>query len=577
MNTEQNAIEQARTTPPTMAINNSEIPYTSFSRQPIALRCTGYICNDQGVLTQNMFGHTMVVCVHPILPIMRLINGNTGEESLVIAYRKGDKWRTILSSKKDIATSTSIVNLANAGVVVNAENARILSTYLLYMENLNYDILPEQHSASQLGWTDKGEFLPYVENITFDGDQAFKHIFDSVQCVGNEDAWLDMARKVRAEKTIARVLLAASFASVLLEPCGLLPFFIHAWGQTEKGKTVMLMLATSVWANPASGAYITTFNSTNVGLELYASCLNSLPMCIDELQLLNSTALSIKGFDNLIYSLTEGIGRTRGSKQGGVQKLNTWRNCFISTGETPLQQNNSGGGAVNRLIEIECDGALYSDLHGLSECVKSNYGFAGKKFIEFITANNGLTACRQIQQMYYRQLQEQGVTDKQASSASVILTADKIATECIFADNNCLTISDIVPMLKQKTAVDTNLRMYFYIKEWAIRNQLKFQANGFDEYANECWGRYDRKGYLCILRSVFDQEMAKNGFNSTAFLSWAKRRHLLDYVEGRNTKQTLVNGRQATCVCLFVDTNEKMEEKLLKGDAIPWKMIQGEE
>lgn len=540
------------------------------------LECTGYICNDGGVLTQNMFGHTMVVCIHPIMPIMRLVNGNTGEESLVIAYRKGAKWRTILSSKKDIATSASIVSLANAGVVVNGENAKMLSTYLLYMENLNYDKLTEQHSASQLGWTDKGEFLPYVDNVTFDGDQAFKHIFDSVQCVGNEETWLDMARKVRAEKTIARVLLASSFASVLVEPCGLLPFFVHTWGQTEKGKTVMLMLATSVWANPASGAYITTFNSTNVGLELYASCLNSLPMCIDELQLLNSTALSIKGFDNLIYSLTEGIGRTRGSKQGGVQKLNTWRNCFISTGETPLQQTNSGGGAVNRLIEIECDGELYSDLHALSECIKANYGFAGKRFIELITAGDSMQAVKQIQQMYYKQLQEFGVTDKQASSASAILAADKIATEYIFQDKNCLTVEDIAPMLQTKTAVDTNLRMYFYVKEWAVKNQLKFQANGFDEYSGECWGRYDRNGYLCILRSVFDQEMARNGFNATAFLSWAKRKHLLDYVQGRNTKQVLVNGRQVTCVCIFVDITDKMEEKLLRGESITWKMLEKE-
>ena len=105
-------------------------------------------------------------------------------------------------------------------------------------------------------------------------------------------------RAVRAEHGFGRLFLAASFASVILEPCGLLPFFLHAWGGTEVGKTVGLMIAASVWASPKIGDYIGTFNSTAVGQEMQAGFLNSLPMCIDELQIQSSEGR--KDFDKSI-------------------------------------------------------------------------------------------------------------------------------------------------------------------------------------------------------------------------------------------------------------------------------------
>lgn len=44
--------------------------------------------------------------------------------------------------------------------------------------------------------------------------------------------------------------------------------FVHLWGvESGTGKTVALMLAASVWGNPAIGQYVQTFNATQVGHE----------------------------------------------------------------------------------------------------------------------------------------------------------------------------------------------------------------------------------------------------------------------------------------------------------------------
>ena len=45
-----------------------------------------------------------------------------------------------------------------------------------------------------------------------------------------------------------KLMLAASFASVLVPLLGGLPFIVDLWGETEGGKTVTLMVAASVWS-----------------------------------------------------------------------------------------------------------------------------------------------------------------------------------------------------------------------------------------------------------------------------------------------------------------------------------------
>ena len=57
---------------------------------------------------------------------------------------------------------------------------------------------------------------------------------------------------------------------------------VDLWGETEGGKSVTLMLAASVWANPAESAYIGDFKTTDVALEAKANMLNHLPMILDD-------------------------------------------------------------------------------------------------------------------------------------------------------------------------------------------------------------------------------------------------------------------------------------------------------
>lgn len=519
---------------------------TQFDGQELELFSGEYVCDDLGVAIQDKYGFENVICRHPIMPVRRLINVDSGDERLQIAYRKGRVWRSLIAEKTTIASSNKILDLAANGVLVTSENAKALSKYLFEIEDLNYETLPEQKSVGRLGWVG-GEFSPYVDDIVFDGENNFKNAFNSVKPVGDRETWVEAMRKLRAEKTAGRMFLAASFASVILEPCGLLPFFLHAWGGTEVGKTVGLMVAASVWASPKMGDYITTFNSTLVGQEMMASFLNSLPMCVDELQIQSSAG--VKDFDKIIYQLTEGIGRTRGAKTGGLQKVNTWKNCFITNGEHPISNATSGGGAVNRIIEFECTEKVYSDLQGLCGILTTNYGFAGKEFVEMLQATGSFETVNALQKDYYRELLKSDSTDKQAASASAILAADFLATELIFHDGNNLTVEDMAAIMTKKDEVDANSRAYGYIMELVTRNITRFKANDYGDYVGEVWGKIDGNN-VYIIKSVFDREMATAGFNSTAFLSWANRQNLLHSSKGRRTIVSRVAGTPTNCVCV---------------------------
>lgn len=528
---------------------------TDFEGQDVELLSGEYVCNDDGVFLMDKFGYKITVCCHPILPVMRLVNADTQEERLKIAYKKGKTWRYIISEKSIIASNTQILQLAAQGIVVTSENAKILSTYLLDIEQLNYDLIPEENSISRLGWINGHGFSPYVDNLVFDGETSFRTMFEAISCKGSYDEWIDAMNKLRREKTVARIALAAAFASVLVEPCGCLPFFCHFWGESGTGKSVMLRIAASVWGDSRMGALISTFNSTDVGQEMTAAFFNSLPVCIDELQI--QAASGVKDFDKIIYKLAEGIGKTRGTKNGGIKKTSTWRNCFITTGEYPIINSNSMGGATVRVLEIETEGKIYSDLTELCSVLDKNYGYAGKHFVELLREDGAIRQISELQKSYFRELLKYDSTEKQAASASLILTADYLISKLIFdGEESALTVKDLAKILTKKDEANANKKAYDYIMDVVAANPNRFKPNDFGDYQGEVWGKLDGNE-IYIIKSIFDRELSAAGYSASAFLSWAKKKDLIICDEGRRTKNVRLLSSVVNCVCVVRNSENK--------------------
>lgn len=515
-----------------------------------------WIANDNGVYKEGRFGDLHVACPHPIFILARYTNVDTDAESLQLVYgRVGKDYKTKIVPRVVLASANKITKLAEYGVGVTSENAKDLVRYLSDFESINYDNIGEFKSCDHLGWVGASykHFAPYIKDLTFEGEESYRSLFKAVSPTGSYDKWLSLMRGYRKTGSLTvRIIMATSFASVLLKPLGALPFFVHLWGESETGKSVALLAAVSIWADPIMGHYAYTFNSTGVGNERYASCLKSLPLCLDELQILNKRS----DFDELVYALCEGVGRLRGKVDGGVQRINTWKNCILTTGEKPITTSSSGGGAVNRVIEIECNsGKFFDDPRGFCRTIQSNYGHAGKKFVERLTSDNNIEEARGLYERYIRQLEEMtDGTDKQIASAAAILTADELSERWIFEDGIRITPKDMKPLLKTKDMMNANKRAYDYLREEIIANHRNFTDTG-----NECWGTV-KDGYIYILRNRFDAILVDGGYNPQSTLSWMARSGKLAKKDGRNLAvKVQVNGARIRCICLYEDDGEFLD------------------
>lgn len=496
---------------------------TTFEGQPFELVTGEWEADDNGVTAFGEYGNSVMACNHPIMPVRRLINIDTGVEKLEIAYRKGMRWRTVIAERKTIASANGIVGLSDYGIGVTSENAKHLVRYLYDVEHLNYDLLNENNSVSRLGWIEGEGFSPYVEDLVFDGGEQFKSFFTAVSQHGDAETWLKIAREIRKSGSIpARIILASSFASVLVKPVEALSFFVHLWGsESGVGKTIGLMLAASVWANPEMGKYIHTFNGTQVSQELYAGFVNSLPLILDEFQVLKDK----KAFEQSVYMLAEGVGKGRGAKTGGVQQLQTWRNCILTSGEMPITNFVVGAGAVNRIVEIECTERLFCDPQKVLSVIRNHYGHAGKEFVELLQEKGNVEKAKNLYEKNYNQVVQSETTEKQAMAGALILTADQLITDWIFYDENPLKMEDISEYLHTKTEVDTNERAYDYICETVAANSNRFSE---DDNNGELWGVLDEEdNRVYILRTIFERICREGEFSSRATLSWMMRKNII--------------------------------------------------
>ena len=541
---------------------------TDFSGQEMELDCGGWTASDTGIYGTDKMGFEVVACYHPIMPVQRLVNIDTGIHKVKLAFSLGKRWNTIIEDRSVISDSRSIIGLSKYGIMVNSETGKALVRYLADVEQMNYDLIPEVSSVGRLGWIDDYGFSPYVDDLVFDGEEEYRTRFESIQERGSREKWLECVRAVRAGKTpgnvIARIVLAASFASVLVKPCNCLPFFVHLWGGTETGKTVGLLLAASVWADPEIGKYIQTFNATEVGKELGAAFCNSMPLIIDELQLIKDNR---KDFDRMIYQLSEGVGRARGRKQGGLQKTPTWRNCILTTGEFPIISPNSGAGAVNRTIEIDCHAEhLFDDPKQVATTLYGNFGFAGLEFVEHLMEEGAQERVQSLQEAMQDSLKTGDTMDKQTASAALILAADRLAEQWIFQDGILLQPDDIRPYLVSKDTVNQNGRALQFLYDFININQARFSPDA-DAHQGEVWGDLDEE-YAYIIRSKFDQILQDKGYNASAFLGWAKNNNLiLPGNDGKLTRTKRINGRVSRCIWLKMDNylndSEENEDCLL--------------
>lgn len=544
---------------------------TKFTGQEMELECGSWLTNDLGVYTEKFdkqgFPTRIMACSHPILPVKILKNVDTGEERVTLAYFKYGDWQHITVNREVCADNSVIVKvLSKVGVEVTSENAKYLVRYISDCIGLNPAYLKPIPAINRLGWCGN-EFMPYAEDIVYDGDRDYGPIFRNVKIGGDYETWREHCSILRKNK-IVRMAFAASAGSVLIELLNTLPFVFHIWS-TKSGtcKTVAIMAAMSIWGNPKMGGLVKTMNTTKVGIMRNSAFLYSIPYAGDELQTMKDKWMT--NFDQFIYQITEGIDRGRGRASGGVEETRTWKCSYLFTGEEPITKSNSRAGSKNRVIEVEAEEKLLEDGNHTVSVLTENYGFAGKMIVEYLQK----TETKVLQEEYKKYFTEicfLDTTEKQAMAMSCILLADRILVELIFTEETPLTVSDVKQYLKAANEIDIADKAYHMTLNWIAKNPIRFlDPRGTDPLnRGEVWGKIledeehpEKQPVAIINKEVLSDFLEKNSFDYTAITKeWSNKELLIRNSQGKIRHQTKVYSIKASYLKIllnpYADTQE---------------------
>lgn len=571
------AIDKARPVDPIMSTLKPEeiIPGFPALRQPGEFRLDA----EKGVMAVNKEGIWLPVCPVPVGIERRLKSVDTGEEKLEILFRRDGAVHRVTALRSVVASTRSIVQLADRGLPVTSENARQLVRFLHALEGENLDTLPLHKSLDRMGWVDSKQFMPGVhgDDVTVDAEGGSRSLAEAYHQCGDADAWLELAGHVRENHFAARLMLAASFAAPLLSKLQQRVFLIHVWGPSRGGKTAALKLALSPWGEPE--ALVASFNATKVGLERMAAFYNDLPLGIDEKQVAGDR----QGFvESLVYTLGLGKGKARGGKDGGLQSFQTWRSIVLTTGEEPLTSGTSHSGVISRAVEvygqpIEGDEPLARRLH--QETVQ-HYGHAGPAFIRRLLAHDTL-AVDWTAMSTEMEACASGNVSSHVSSVAVCALADYLASVFLWSQPPDEAWRDAVAMgqrvlagLEKAQDSDYAERAREYLEGWIAMfgdrftdsSMIRYGAFEYDEVRPEqscCW----------IIPAAFTEAMTNGGFNARRVLTdFAERGWIHTENTATGTRQTVrsrILGRQTRMVSYrLTDPEAFLQETIPASDPV---------
>ncbi len=521
----------------------------------------------QKIIRNNTSDELASVCSCPLIISRRFENIDDGTQKVEIKFLNHNHWKSVIAPRSHIFNRTSIIKYADSGLPVSSGNASDIVKYLSDYESANDGRIPFVKSISRIGWVGK-EFFPYLvkDEITFESEyKEAANLIESTCEHGSFDVWKQHAATLRANP-FGRFMLASSFTSPLLEMLGHRVFFVHIWHDSKSGKTAAIKMAISVWGSPTK--LMGSFNATSVGLERMAGILKHLPFAIDELQVLNNKRLSV---ENIIYSLGNGFGRLRGSKEGGIQETISWRNDIITSGEQPMSKESSNDGVLTRVLELYGKPVDNMDIaHQLHLVSENNYGFAGKVYIKYLI-NDVLKVKGKAHKNFDKlreaisKCQTETHDNTHLDNVAIVCLGDYYSSISVFKESEEEAWSEAVNLgtqilrnCKELQKADTIDRAWDFVTGWITSNKNRFLPD-----STPCYGKIEQDA-VYIIPNILRQALEENGFDYSKVTRGFKDRGFIETKKDnkgidRTQVQKKINGINQRCFCIKVVTNEDKE------------------
>ena len=156
---------------------------------------------------------------------------------------------------------------------------------------------------------------------------------------------------------------------------------------------------------------------------------------------------------------------------------------------------------------------------------------------------------REMQAEIQKEIYRDDAMQKQSIALSVILTADRIATDRIFCDGEYIDIESAKKVLASQSEVSEHERCYRYLLD-----KISMNSQRFDAAVNvEQWGIIDQ-GYAIMYVQAVKDLCESGSYSYKAFMNWADKNGLLQ-TDGKNQTKNKKMGKKAVrCVWLKLDS-----------------------
>ena len=491
---------------------------------------SGYSVSNNGI--EKVAGENLItVCRRPVVIKAKNFSVDDKIFKLELAYMTQDgRLETLPPTEAAIIFNRNkLVDLANNGLPVTSSNANLLVDYLDAFNAQNEKIFPLIYTVPRCGWRTFNGRDYFIDprrpcsitnedkkiSIVVDSRSTFAN---SLRQKGSLKAWRK-AYQLAKKSPVARIMIAAAIAPILLKILGERNFLLYICAPTRAGKTTALYLAASAIGDDK---IIRSFDATKNGLAGAAADISDFAFLIDEKQVADSKLK--EQLDILVYALANGIGRTKLNKDSMLRKLQDWRTVAIMTGETQLLPDNVTGGANTRLLSINFPKEILSasTCRLIHDTIKENHGLAFPLVIDKIF-QLGFDMLRQA----YQELVDlftakyPDLLNEYCRYMAVLSLADAILN-AILTDADTLPINDaiqnsnvIFKLIPTNAEISDTAREKNFVLAIIAQNQNRFIGGNvpLDRMQMICGKLNDNDGHTYIAAKFLQDECNRNGFD----------------------------------------------------------------
>lgn len=488
----------------------------------------GYSVSAKGGIEKFKGESVITVCRRPVIISRKFFDVEEKKYKVTLSYMTTNGlWKSLpATSAAIVANKNKLVDLAENGLPVTSSNSTLLVDFLDAFNAENENNFPITYTVPRCGWYnfDGKDFFvdPRRDCLLTDENKNINVVVDSLsqfakslRQVGSLKNW-KRAYELAKKSPVARIMIAAAIAPILLKILGERNFLLHIYAPTRAGKTTALYLAASAIGDEK---IIRSFDATRNGLAGAAADVNDFAFLIDEKQVADSRIM--EQIHTLVYSLSNGIGRTKLNKDSTLRKLQDWRTIAIMTGETQLLSDNVTGGANTRLLTIAAPKIILSpeDCKTIRDITKENFGFALPLVIDKIF-ELGFDNLRK----WYNEIVDSftkaypDLLHDYCRYMAVITLADALLNSVLgnknVLDDAILAAKAIFPLIPNITEISDTARERDFVLSFIAQNQSRFIGGNIPlDRMQMIYGKLDGVEYVYITVKALQDACKNEGYD----------------------------------------------------------------